>query len=46
MWKKKMMLDEKKGKITKRERKRKENKRKENKTKVSFVFLRFYVDGA
>ena len=40
------MLDEKKGKITKRERKRKEKKRKENKTKVSFVFLRFYVDGA
>jgi len=38
---KKMMLDEKKGKITKRER-----KRKEKKTKVSFVFLRFYVDGA
>ena len=47
--KKKVMLDEKMGKVakgerkkTKRKRKGKENNRKE---KSSFVFLRFYVDG-
>jgi len=40
--KKKVMLDEKMGKVAKGERKKKEKK----KEKCSFVFLRFYVDGA
>jgi hypothetical protein len=52
--KKKVMLDGKMGKVAKGEKKtkrkekekEKEKKRKENKIKVSFVFLRFYVDGA
>jgi hypothetical protein len=40
---KKVMLDEKMGKIAQGERKRKEKNRKE---KCSFMFLRFYVAGA
>jgi hypothetical protein len=43
--KKKMMLDEKMGKVAKGERKRK-RKEKNRQEKCSFVFLRFYVDGA
>ena len=39
--KKKVMLDEKMGKVVKGERK----KNKKKKKKCSFVFLRFYVDG-
>jgi len=39
----KVMLDEKMGKVAKGERKQNKRKRKE---KCSFVFLRFYVDGA
>jgi hypothetical protein len=40
---KKVMLDEKMGKIAQGERKRKERNRKE---KCSFMFLIFYVAGA
>jgi hypothetical protein len=39
--KKKVMLDEKMGKVVKGERKKTKRKKK----KCSFVFLRFYVDG-
>jgi len=42
--KKKVMLDEKMGKVAKGERKKKQKKKKEE--KCSFVFLKFYVDGA
>ena len=53
--KKKVMLDEKMGKVAKgkrkkkerkRKKKKKEKKRKEKKKKCSFMFLRFYVDRA
>jgi hypothetical protein len=43
--KKKVMLDEKMGKVAKAERKKK-HKEKNRIEKCSFVFLRFYVDGA
>jgi len=57
MWKekKKVMFDEKMGKVAKgekKEKKRKKRKEKEKekeknrKEKCSFIFLRFYVDGA
>jgi len=41
--KKKVMLDEKMGKVAKGERQKNKKNRKE---KCSFVFLRFYVDRA
>jgi hypothetical protein len=45
--KKKVMLDEKMGKVAKGERKRKRKRKEKNRQeKCSFVFLRFYVDGA
>ena len=43
--KKKVMLDEKMGKVAKGE-KQKEKKRKEKNKKYSFMFLRFYVERA
>jgi len=46
VWKeKKVMLDEKMGKVVKGERKKKK-KKKNRQEKCSFMFLRFYVDGA
>jgi hypothetical protein len=45
--KKKMMLDEKMGKVVKGEKKKQScTKREKEKEKCSFVFLRFCVDGA
>jgi hypothetical protein len=52
--KKKVMFDEKMGKVAKGEKKRKKKEKKEKekekeknrKEKCSFIFLRFYVDGA
>ena len=41
--KKKVMLDEKMGKVAKGE---KQEKKKKRKTKYSFMFLRFYVERA
>ena len=44
--KKKVMLDEKMGKVAKGKKKKKRERKKKGQKKCSFMFLRFYVEKA